>query len=215
MLGGVPYVLRVAGVSELGKGVRRSSAQTREHILAVAAELFYWDGIRATGVDAVAARAEVAPTTLYRLFASKDDLVAAYVQRCSASYRERLTEVSSPSSGAPRERILAVFDIFADEALSGSCRGCPFLMVLAEFPDPHSAAHLQAVAHKRWLRALLRRLVRDLARQTPVKTPSRLADQLAVIAEGIYGSAQSLGAAGPARQGRACAEMLLDAATCR
>ena len=70
---------------------RRSATDTREHILAVAAELFYWEGIHATGVDTVAARAEVAPTTLYRLFASKEDLVTAYVERCSAAYRELLT----------------------------------------------------------------------------------------------------------------------------
>ncbi len=183
--------------------------------MTVAAELFYWEGIRATGVDTVAARAEVAPTTLYRLFTSKDDLVAAYVERCSAGYRERLTAVSETSCGAPRDRILAVFDVFAEDALSGSCRGCPFLMVLAEFPDPASAAHIQAVAHKTWLRTLLRGLVRDLARQTPVRAPARLADQLALIADGIYGSAQSLGGSGPARQGRVCAEVLLDAAASR
>jgi AcrR family transcriptional regulator len=61
----------------------RSAAQTREHVLGVAHELFYWHGIRATGVDRVAAEAAVAPTTLYRLFASKDDLIAAYIARAS------------------------------------------------------------------------------------------------------------------------------------
>ena len=61
------------------------AAETREHVLAVAHELFYWHGIRATGVDAIAAEAEVAPTTLYRLFASKDDLIAAYIDAPTAS----------------------------------------------------------------------------------------------------------------------------------
>ena len=50
---------------------RRSAAETREHVLGVAQKLFYWHGIRATGIDKVAAEAGVAPTTLYRLFASK------------------------------------------------------------------------------------------------------------------------------------------------
>jgi AcrR family transcriptional regulator len=191
---------------------RRSAAETREHILAIAADLFYWEGIRATGVDTVAARAEVAPTTLYRLFASKDDLVAAYVDRCSASYRERLTAASSPASGAPRERILAVFDAFAAEALSASCRGCPFLMVLAEFPDPHHPAHVGAVTHKAWIRDLFGGLVSDVHAQTPITDPAGVAEQLSLIADGIYGSAQSLGADGPARHGRACAEVILDTA---
>lgn len=194
---------------------RRRAAETREHILAVAAELFYWEGVHATGVDAVAARADVAPTTLYRLFASKDDLVAAYVERCSTAYKDRLTLASSPSTGTPRERILAVFDVFTDEALSESCRGCPFLMVLAEFPDPRHPAHERAVAHKVWVRDLFHALVRELATESAPDDAADLADRLALIAEGIYGSVQALGASGPARHGRACAETLLDLAAAR
>ena len=195
-----------------GKRPRRGSAATREHILAVAADLFYWEGVHATGVDTVAAKADVAPTTLYRLFASKDALVAAYVERCSAAYRERLTAASAPSAGTPRARILAVFDVFAAEALSDACRGCPFVMVLAEFPDAEHPAHQGAVAHKAWVRDLLLELVRELAQDTPVADPAALADELALLAEGVYGSVQSLGATGPARLGRTCAEILLDVA---
>ena len=71
---------------------RRTSAQTHDHILRVAGELFYREGIRATGIDRVASQAEVAPTTLYRLFASKDELVAAYVERCSTNYKNAVNE---------------------------------------------------------------------------------------------------------------------------
>lgn len=191
---------------------RRSAADTRQHILAVAAELFYRDGVRATGIDLVAARADVAPTTLYRLFASKDDLIAAYVEQCAARYRERLTAASARSRGTARQRILSVFDAFTREALSHACHGCPFLLVLAEFPDPDHPAHVHAVAHKAWLRALFHDLVRDLASESGARAPAGLADQLALVAEGIYGSAQALGPAGPARRGRACAQGLIDAA---
>jgi len=202
--------MAVASQQDAGRP-RRSAAATREHILAVAAERFYWDGVHATGVDAIAAGAEVAPTTLYRLFASKDDLVAAYVERCSAAYKDRLTAASS--SGTPRERILAVFDAFTAEVLSDSCRGCPFLMVLAEFPDASHPAHREAVAHKSWVRDLFYGLVSEFAVETPIGDPAGLADELALIAEGIYGSVQSLGASGPARLGRTCAEVLLDVAS--
>ena len=66
----------------------RSAAETRGHVLAVANELFYWHGIRATGIDRVAAEAGVAPTTLYRLFASKDELIGAYIERADRLYRD-------------------------------------------------------------------------------------------------------------------------------
>jgi AcrR family transcriptional regulator len=188
---------------------RRSAADTREHILEVAHELFYFDGIRSTGVDTVAARAQIAPPTLYRLFGSKDELVAAYVRRCSARYKAALEAATGPGAGSPLTRILAAFDVFEADIRSGASRGCPFLMVLAEYPDPQSPSHQEAIAHKAWLRALFHALVGDFAKTEPVGDPERLAEQLALVAEGIYGSAQALGPAGPANQGRACAEALI------
>src|SRR5271170_4063056 len=123
----------------------RSAAATREHVLAVANELFYWHGIRATGIDQVAAEAGVAPTTLYRLFASKDDLIGAYVERADRLYRDWF-------EAAARQQILAVFDALTEQVQPGRCRGCPFLMALAEFPDPAHPAHRNAVALKAWVR---------------------------------------------------------------
>ena len=56
----------------------------RERILAAARELFYRDGIRAVGVDAIAAAAGTNKMTLYRHFDSKDALVSAYLEQLSA-----------------------------------------------------------------------------------------------------------------------------------
>ena len=81
----------------------RSSAETREHVLGVAHELFYWHGIRATGVDRVASAAGVAPTTLYRLFTSKDDLVAAYIERADRLYREWFDASAAVGGPDPRD----------------------------------------------------------------------------------------------------------------
>ena len=191
---------------------RRSSAETREHILDVADQLFYTNGVRATGIDAVASTAEVAPTTLYRLFASKDDLVAAYVERCSQRYKAVLAKATASAAPTPREQILAIMDAFAADVLSGACRGCPFLMVLAEYPDANSPAHVKAVAHKAWVCDLLHELVSQLAQTTTLEDPESLADGLALLAEGMYGSVQALGPSGPAALGRTCAEVLIDAA---
>ncbi|MGN6168508.1 MAG: TetR/AcrR family transcriptional regulator [Solirubrobacteraceae bacterium] len=198
--------------SNRGAPSRRTAEETREHILAVTENLFYSEGIHATGIDTLAARADVAPTTLYRQFASKDDLVAAYVERCSERYKTILRAAASPGAGTPRDRILAAFDAFAAEIRSGSCRGCPFLMVLAEYPDPESPAHAKAAGHKAWLRALFHKLVRELASTTQLRDPEALADQLALVAEGIYGSVQALGPAGPAAHGRATAAALIESA---
>src|SRR5579875_1136154 len=84
----------------------RSAARTREHVLAVAGQAFYADGIHATGIDAIASRAGVATMTLYRVFASKDDLVAAYVEDSGKRYRALLELAAAPHARTPRERIL-------------------------------------------------------------------------------------------------------------
>jgi AcrR family transcriptional regulator len=186
----------------------RSAAATREHVLAVAAELFYWHGIRATGIDRVATEAGVAPTTLYRLFASKDDLTGAYIERADRLYRDWFEAAARSGGAEPRQQILAVFDALTEQVQPGQCRGCPFLMALAEFPDPAHPAHRNAVALKAWVRTRFGELAATLRPAGPAG-PQALADQLALVMDGVYASVQALGADGPARRGRAFAETLL------
>lgn len=179
--------------------MRRSAKETREHVLAVAHDLFYWHSIKGTGVDAVAAAAGVAPTTLYRLFASKDDLVAAYVERASGMYKHWFLEATA--EGSPTERILALFDALIVQVQPDNCRGCPFLMAMAELPDASVRAHALAVETKTWVRERLGELAPSAV----------LADQIFLVMEGVYASVQSHGADGPARQARGLVESLLKA----
>lgn len=195
------------------KPTRRSAADTRAHVLAVAQRLFYWQGIHSTGIDKVAAEAQVAPTTLYRLFDSKDDLVAAYVTSNAEPYKVWVTEATRPELGSPRQRILALFDALTEQVQPDRCRGCPFLMTLAEFPDSRHPARIEAVTTKAWVRKHLRKLTAELAVGTQVTDPDALADQLVIVMEGVYATVQALGADGPAQQARALAATLLDAGT--
>ncbi|HEY1488105.1 MAG TPA: TetR/AcrR family transcriptional regulator [Micromonosporaceae bacterium] len=190
---------------------RRPAAETREHVLDVAEDLFYRLGIHATGVDTVAAQAGVAPTTLYRLFGSKDDLVAAYVERYAAGYRDWIESITSDPDLSARDRILALFDALTDATRPETFRGCPFLMALAEYPDPASAAHVSAQTVKAWVRGKLHALTVELPGQTRAGAPV-LADQLALVVEGLYASTAALGSAGPAQHARALAAVVLDAA---
>jgi hypothetical protein len=103
-----------------------------------------------------------------------------------------------------------VFDALTKQVQPGQCRGCPFLMALAEFPDPAHPAHRAAVAVKHWVRTRLGELAAGLG---PAAAGDReaLADQLALVMEGVYASVQALGVGGPARRARAFAEALLAA----
>lgn len=192
-------------------GKRRTAAETREHVLGVARELFYWEGIRATGVDRIASEAGVAPTTLYRLFASKDDLVAAYVEREDRHFREWFDAAVEGGGPDPRGRILALFDALAEQVRPERCRGCPFQMALAEFPAAALPARRNAVANKVWVRGRLGELTDELAKSSPVGEPAALADELALLVEGVYATAQSSNAVEAAVRARAMVEGLLTA----
>jgi AcrR family transcriptional regulator len=168
---------------------RRPAAETREHVLAVAHDLFYADGIRQTGVDRVVAAAGIGPTTLYRIFGSKDGLVTAYVEREAAAYRQWMADVIE--NQAPHDGLRAFMCGVADQIEGSDCRGCPFQIALSEIPDPAHPAHTAAVSLKRHVRDTLR----DLAARAAAPDPEATGDQLMLLAEGSYAAARSLDSA--------------------
>ena len=186
----------------------RTAAETRDHLLEVAGRLFYANGIRATGVDLVASEAGVAPTTLYRQFTSKDDLVGAYVEHEYDGFRAAFEATVTAAGSDPREQILAVVDLICAEIDSEHYRGCALMMTLAEFPDPDLPAHRNAVAAKNWVR----RSLGELTARLDVDRPEELADHLVLVTEGARAAAQALGRSGPARQTRRLCEAILDTA---
>ena len=73
----------------------KGEASARERILATANELFYREGVRAIGVDTVVERSGVSKTSLYRVFESKDGLIAAFAaerNRASWVWWDRIEE---------------------------------------------------------------------------------------------------------------------------
>src|SRR3546814_7891364 len=76
-----------------------------------ARDLFYRRGIRAVGVEEIVNRAGVTKPSLYRAFASKDDLVAACLQASAMEKRAELDEVIAAASPDPLEQLRAVLQI--------------------------------------------------------------------------------------------------------
>src|SRR5258708_30083654 len=110
----------------------RGAPSSAERILAAADKLFYTQGIRAVGVDTVAAEAGVSKRTLYNHYPSKDALIAAYL---TARFKH-----IPPSDAPARAQILGAYDrlerLFAD----GNFRGCPYVNPVTELGDPRPAA---------------------------------------------------------------------------
>ena len=126
----------------------------QERILETADRLFYGQGIRAVGVDTIAAEIGISKRTLYNYFPSKDELIVAYLSR-----RLRPTP---PSDLPPVQQILGNFERLERTFATGVFRGCPFVNAVAELKEPAHAANKIAFAFKEqrrlWFRDLLARL---------------------------------------------------------
>ncbi|HSS25850.1 MAG TPA: TetR/AcrR family transcriptional regulator [Mycobacterium sp.] len=129
----------------------------RERILRAAYVLFSRRGIRAVGTDEVIHQAGVAKATLYRHFATKDDLVLAVLQRREQLWTHGLIEAESRERGnTPEEQLLAIFDVMHDWFRSrDGYEGCSFINVLLELGADHPAGRA-SVAHIDHVRDIVR-----------------------------------------------------------
>lgn len=151
-----------------------------ERLLEVAAEVFYTEGIRATGVDTIVKRAGVSKPTLYAQFGSKEQLVAAVLERRSRTRREALTRFLAASAETGEQRLLTVFDWLAEGHGRAGFRGCPFTNAAVELPDPGHPARLVISAYKNWLRGTLARL----ASEAGLVDPQGLGSDLLMLIDG-------------------------------
>ncbi len=134
------------------------AVSARERVLTAAYELFSRRGIRAVGTDEVIARANVARATLYRHFATKNDLVLAVLERREELWTHGLIEEQSRRRGTgPEEQLLAIFDVMHDWfQLRDGYEGCSFINVLLEFGPDHPAGRA-CITHIDRVRDIVRR----------------------------------------------------------
>jgi AcrR family transcriptional regulator len=175
----------------------------KERILETADRLFYLKGIRAIGVDTIAAEIGISKRTLYNHFPSKDALISAYLER-------RFVQPHA-SDKSPVEQILATFDSLERRFSAKDFRGCPFVNAVAEVGPENRSVRKIAVAFKEsrrlWFRGLLA--------QIGVADPEGLATQLVLLVDGSI--AQDLVRDDPAmaRAAKEAAKVLLAGAGVR
>lgn len=184
--------------------------RARELLLQAAARLFYTRGVGATGIDAITAEAGVAKKSLYNNFASKQDLVAAYLE---ARHKEWLGiyQARVDLATGPRERVLAIFDAYVDHAnfaYEHGFRGCGLLNAAAELPAGNPG-RLVVRRHKEEVEALLAAHLGELLPEEEEQR-ARLAAHLAFVLEGAMVRAGLEGGDARLLQGRSIAAQILD-----
>ena len=171
-----------------------------ERILETADRLFYGQGLRAVGVDTIAAEIGISKRTLYNHFPSKDALIVAYLER-------RLKPVPL-SEAPPALQILGDFERLERAFAGRGFRGCAFVNAVAELKDPTHAANGIALSFKEqrrlWFRELLVRL--------GVPDPDGLATQLMLLVDGAIAATLVRNDPTMARAAREAARVLLKAA---
>jgi AcrR family transcriptional regulator len=158
-------------MTELEKGPRglRRGRGARERIVSASQQLFRDQGINCTGIDQLCAVAEVSKRTLYQHFTGKDELIAECLRRFDPDV---LPGVFDRTDLAPRERLLAAFDVHAPL--------CPFIAAAVEIPDPGHPARVNARDYKKAFAARLA----DTASEAGATNPEQLGEQLALLLDG-------------------------------
>ncbi len=161
----------------------------RERLLNAAANLFYSDGISATGIDTIIKKAGVAKMSLYNNFSSKSDLVQAYINERHSEwlglYQKRLENACTP-----QERVLAVFDAYMDHAsfeYERGFRGCGILNAAAELPAK-SQGRIAVKMHKEEVEGLLQKHILEFP-SISQNTAHSTAEHLSFLLEGAMARA--------------------------
>lgn len=183
----------------------RGGRGARARILEAATDLFYREGINATGVERLASEASVSKRTLYQHFPSKEAVVGEYLRAIQHSVGDPIQPGPDADKRTPRTRLLALFD---SPSTGGHMRGCPFhnaaVEAAEEMPEIQDIVH----EHKQnYIKALIK-----LARQAGATNPKLLGNQLAVLYEGAAALSTSLDEPDAWAHARRAAQTLIDQA---
>ena len=165
-----------------------SHLSARDRILCTAHDLFYRDGVRATGIDRIIEKAGVAKLTFYRHFASKDLLIAAFLEYRHERWMEWFNDALRRHGAKPGGGLAPLVEVMREWFHDPLFRGCAFINAVAEM-----GAVLPQVMHisKRHKRDML-----DVITSFVAPHPSRaiIASAAALAVDGAIVRAQMDGA---------------------
>lgn len=153
----------------------------RDRILDAAYGLFSRSGVRAIGVDTITAQADVAKMTLYRNFASKNDLALAFLAQREERWTKGWVQAEVlRRADTPAQQLLEIFEIFTEWFGRDDFEGCAFITSLLEFDSREEPVRQACITHL----ANIRGFVAGLARDAGVVDAERFAAQWHILMKG-------------------------------
>jgi AcrR family transcriptional regulator len=188
-------------------GGRLSRVERETRVLDTAQKLFYARGVHEVGMDELVRETGLGKATVYRLYPTKDDLVAAYLARLAATILQEIDGLAADNRD-PSRALLGVLAAIERDVRRPQFRGCAFNNASIEFDDPDHPARVEARRYREQLALRLTELAQRLAGR---RRGVELGRQLAVLVDGAYTSAAHLGPDGPAAAGLKLARQLIKA----
>lgn len=179
----------------------------QEHILKTASELFYKQGIKATGIDSIIKSTGVAKMSLYKYYPSKDDLVLAHLESSAFKLKQTIL-IGINEEKEPIQKIFKIFDIFEEIINSPNFRGCPFINASTEYADVNHPIHQFSADFYQYFCFLLS----DLARDANISNYQDLSKQLAILISGAIVTEQIQKNSGAMQNVNKVAKLLIDTA---
>jgi AcrR family transcriptional regulator len=177
----------------------------RDELVRKALDVFYREGFNATGMDKLVAETGISKTSMYKHFRTKEDIILAVLRLRDERFRNWFCRRIEEIAEAPKDRLLAIFDVLQEWLETPEFKGCMFIKAVSEFQDPENPIHIQSAAHKQ----MLLEYVEDLATQAGLQNPVALARQLMLLKEGAIVLAVMQGNAEAGRDAKAAATSLI------
>lgn len=188
------------------KGVHIEQRDTASRVLATASRLFYAHGVRAVGIEWIVAESGIAKTSLYRHFRTKDELIAAFLEREDREFWVQWDEVVNAVADDPMSQLMSLLDWIGRRVSREGYRGCPQINVAAEFSDPDHPARRIRARHKA---AMFERL-KMLTSRIGVSHAEEVAYGIALLIDGAFTSDGRLSRVGATRILQSAARALIE-----
>ena len=177
---------------------------TRQRILAASYDLFVQRGIQAVGIDEIIDTSGVTKVSFLRHFPTRNDLVLAFLDRRQELFTVgHLGAEARRRGNSPRERLLAIFDIFDEWFQDEHFTGCPYIRALVEMGADHEVGEASAG----YLRSM-RAEVEETAAEMGLTDPDDFAECWMILLQGSIVAALGTGYTSP-RRVRHLGELLL------
>lgn len=160
----------------------------RTEIIERALEVFYKHGFRTTAMDKMLRDSGISKRTVYKYFASKEELIAATILQYKQATFARVAQELETRAPDAKGKILALFDLRHEMFQQENFDGCFAMNARLEYSGKHPEIAAATALCSRELEGFITALCTEAGCNTPAIT----AKKIMILYEGtiVYGQSQ-------------------------